>query len=366
MSATASREAVAWERLRRSGLVEPFSDPVAVAGAMIGVQSQFVPPAGLAIRHRLAQPFTAADLDRHLHERRDLLRLWGQRRTVHVYDTRDWPTMVAASRSLPSYRGRLVDLLGKTEEELEAALETIARLLEREGRMCRAEMLIAEPSLEPWFQYGTGMMMELVRRGTACHAGLEGGRSYFAWRETWRPDLDWKPPSASEAGAALARRYFRSYGPATASDFVFWTGARASDARAWIEEVRSELTEVAVEGETMYVAGPLDPAPPPRSSWPVLFVHRFDPMLLAHKDKRWIVDDEFYKAVWRKAGYVEASVLRKGRIVGTWGYERKGRKVGVWLTPFDRFTADVTRAAEPAAEGVADYLGLPLGGLHFR
>ena len=73
---------------------------------------------------------------------------------------------------------------------------------------------------------------------------------------------------------------------------------------------------------------------PRRAAWPLRLLHRFDPLLLAHKDKAWIVDPERYKAVWRKAGYVEAVILRRGRVAGTWGYERATRGTVVWLAPF--------------------------------
>ena len=360
MSASLGRDDVAWARLSRSGLIEPFASPVEVARRTAGVQSQFVPPAGLAIRHRLAEPFTADDLDRHLHAEKDLLRLWGQRRTVHVYDTRDWATIVVFSQSLPNYRERLVHLLDKTEAELDAALDAIVALLEREGRLCRADVVEAAPELKPWFKFGTGMMMDLVRRGTVCHAGLEGGRSYFAHRDAWLPELAWDPPTPDEAGAELARRYFDVFGPATAKDFVFWTGAKARDARRWIEAVRDEVDAYDVDGEEVLAVGPVEAAPP-RGSWPVLLVHRFDPILLAHKDKSWIVDDEHYKAVWRKAGYVEASVLRGGRISGTWAYEKKAKSVTVRVEPFGRIRRPERVAAERCAEGVAHYLGVPLG-----
>ena len=100
--------------------------------------------------------------------------------------------------------------------------------------------------------------------------------------------------------------------------------------------------------------------PPPRKEWPLTMLYRFDPLLLPHKDKSWIVADEKYKAVWRKAGYVEAVVLRHGRIAGTWRYDKKRSGLEVTVGLFGRIPAREAKALGWQAESVAAYFGLPL------
>jgi hypothetical protein len=356
---------VARTRLARSGLVEPFAAAADVARALIGVQSQFVPPAGLAIMNRLAEPFTDTDLDALLHERRSLLRLWGQRNTVHVYHVADWPTVVSASRAIPSYRQRLTDRLGRTDADLEQALDRMTSILAGVERASRSDLAQADPSLAPWLQWGNIPIIDLVRRGDACHAGVVGGRSYFAHRDVWLPDVEWVTPSTDDAAVSLARRYFATYGPATVHDFAFWLGARAGDARRWVRVLRDELVELDVDGE-LYLdlalsagVGPSRGAPAPDEP-PPLLLHRFDPLLLAHKNKSWIVDDAHYKAVWRKAGYVEAVVLEGGRIVGTWAYDRRATGIAVTLSPFGTLRRGTVTALKRRAERIAAYFDQPL------
>ena len=43
--------------------------------------------------------------------------------------------------------------------------------------------------------------------------------------------------------------------------------------------------------------------------WPVQLLYRFDPLLLAHKDKSCWLDMTFYKRVWQTAGHIEAFML---------------------------------------------------------
>lgn len=361
---------LAWERIRRSGLVEPFASPVEVARALIGVQSQFIVPAGLAIRNRSDARLTALGLDAHLQDRRELIRLWGQRKTVHIYDTEDWAVIVSACRAIPSYRDRLTDLLDRDEAELEAALGRVEQILKGVERACRADLVAADASLRPWLEYGNMLLVDLARRGLACHAATVGSQSYFAHRNVWLPDIEWNPPSIDEAGRDLARRYFRNYGPATVSDFAFWLGARAGDAKAWASALGEELLQVPADGETMLDwaggMGRVAPARPPRRDWPVRLLHRFDPMLLAYKNKGWLIDEERYKTVWRKAGYVEAVIFQAGRIAGTWGYKKKAGGIEIWLEPFTTPPKKTLAILEKEAAGVAAYFELPLVGIELR
>ena len=102
-------------------------------------------------------------------------------------------------------------------------------------------------------------------------------------------------------------------------------------------------------------------APPP-SRWPVRLLHRFDPLLLATKDKAWLIDAEHYKKVWRPSAHVDPALLVRGRIAGTWRYDRKGSGLRLTLRPFAPLTRPVTRALEQQAEELAGFLDLPLVG----
>jgi hypothetical protein len=66
-----------------------------------------------------------------------------------------------------------------------------------------------------------------------------------------------------EALAELTRRYFRSQGPATVGDFVWWSGLLTADAKRGLDIIRA-----CVEGYGRFVGEAASPsvAAPPRSS----------------------------------------------------------------------------------------------------
>jgi hypothetical protein len=65
---------------------------------------------------------------------------------------------------------------------------------------------------------------------------------------------------------------------------------------------------------------------------------------MAHADKRMFLREEDRKAVFRKAGQVEATVLIRGRVAGTWRMASKGRRLVVSVEPIRKISkADMGR-----------------------
>ena len=137
-----------------------------------------------------------------------------------------------------------------------------------------------------------------------------------------------------------------------------------TNGKRWIEAAGNRCVTVEVDGREHWCRredlDDIAVKPPPAARWPVRLLYRFDPMLLATRDKSWLIDDEHYKKVWRAAAHVEAVLLVRGRIAGIWRYDRKARGLVVRVSPFARLSATVSRAAEKRAAAVAAFLGLDL------
>jgi len=64
-----------------------------------------------------------------------------------------------------------------------------------------------------------------------------------------------------------------------------------------------------------------------------------------------------HQRVWAPSAQVEAVLLVRGRIVGTWRYERRGKTLRVRMQPFVTLTAVVRRKLTQEAERLAAFLG---------
>ncbi len=96
-----------------------------------------------------------------------------------------------------------------------------------------------------------------------------------------------KPLSRDDALARLTRRYFRSHGPATLQDFIWWSGLTTADARRGIEMADlPQSTQV-----------------PNRIENPCHLLPAFDEYFVAYKDRE---------------GGLGPTIIINGRAVGTW------------------------------------------------
>ena len=356
-----SVEQVRWFRLRRSGLATPFATPEAAAHLLTGVQAQIHPSAGLALHNRTTG-LTYARYERLVFEDRTLVKLWGQRGTLHVYAADDWPLVCAMLDGRKSWWGRTAERSNTYDayDELVGRVEVLLRERGVLGRTdLRASGLIEdEAHLSPW----GGIFADLVRRGYACHAARDG-EGLFAHRAIWRPDLAWNPPDSDTANIEVLRRYLRTFAPATVHDFAYWRGVPLEQARRWWAAIEPELAPVQVDGAELAVLRDdlddlLTPADALRGR--VHMLHRFEPLLLGHKEKRWIVPASHHKQVFRIAGHIEGVVLDAGCAVATWRYTRKARGLTITLEPFKKLPQRVRRAVEKQSQRVAAFFDLPL------
>ena len=363
-------EQIRWFRLRRSGLVEPFGTPEETAGALAGVQAQILSASMLALWNRSAAGAeTDTAVAARLFEARTLLRLWGQRHTLHLYDTR-------GLAGFPRGVRRPADVVGTGRRARPRRGDRGVSRGDRARSGLVAGTRDAQPEGTPGgghpdagravFSVGRGVRGVGADRRGACHARWDGGEARYAHRSHWLPELTWTPPTAAEANAELARRYFRGYGPATAADFAYWRGGAAGPAKVAVETLGGELMEVDSEGGRSLMcqedAERLFETPPERETWPVRMLGRFDPLLLAHRVKDWVVPAKYYDRVWRPAGHIEATVLEHGQAVAIWRYDRIGAgqlaiRVFLFRSPLPRHVGKEVRRQ---AKEVARFFGLKL------
>ena len=136
-----TEEQVLYFRARRGHLAGPGApSPVAAARAIIGAQSQQLPPAMLALSARCRGRPTAANIKAQLLATRRLVRTWGQRETLHLYDpATDWRVVVAArAQWAPGGRGGPMP----SEATLDKALAVIESA---GGPLSRSDLISVAP-----------------------------------------------------------------------------------------------------------------------------------------------------------------------------------------------------------------------------
>jgi hypothetical protein len=166
-----------------------------------------------------------------------------------------------------------------------------------------------------------------------CIAPNIGTEQTFVLLDEWVPDP--YRPDRQEALATIALRYFRSHGPSTRQDFAGWTGLTAAEARCGIAGAGDQLASVRVDGTEMYLdPALLDGMPATARMGGVLVLPGFDEYLLGYKDRSLMLAAEHKQAIIPGGnGVFQATVVRDGRVIGTWKRTLSKTRVQIAVRP---------------------------------
>ena len=116
-----------------------------------------------------------------------------------------------------------------------------------------------------------------------------------------------------EALAKLTRLYFRSHGPATLQDFVWWSGLSTADARRGLELTQRSLEKMTM-GEKIYWSIGSNESPG-RSSTTAHLLPVFDEYFVAYKDRESVFGSPDGRSTWDSLG---PAIVINGVAAGTW------------------------------------------------
>ncbi|MGH9278973.1 MAG: winged helix DNA-binding domain-containing protein [Acidimicrobiales bacterium] len=316
-------------RMRRQGLAGPLATDVVGAARAAGLQAQDLGASRLAVRAR-SRGLTLADVVRAVNEG-TVVRTWLMRGTLHLVPAEDVRWLVALFGPLLVRRDRRRRLqLGLDDDLCERALAALPDVLAG-GPLTRAE-LVHGLGLTLTGQAPAHLMAFAAASGVICRGPERGAEATYVLLDRWVP-----AGVAVDGGAVeLARRYFASFAPATADDFVAWSGLPAGPARA-AAEASGEPVPVTVEGEP---------------AWRLL--PAFDSYLVGYRSRAPALDPQYAARINAGGGWVHPAVVRNGRIVGTW--RLRDKTVAVEL--FGTRPRGARAALEEEAADVGRFLGL--------
>ena len=267
-----------------------------------------------------------------------VLRTWPMRGTLHLVDSRDarWLLESTGARSLRTTSKRW-EHLGLDATTANRAVELLGEALSGGGTLTRSQAheLFDKHGLQPGGQRGYHLLWYAATLGLTCVTTQVGKEPVFRLLAEWAPEQHEFP--GDQAWTELARRYFRSHGPAQLRDFAGWAGITATQARSGIRAVGDELSQVTVAGSKMWVTTHLlDTAGLGKlPDEPVWALPGFDEFVLGIKDRSLLADSDGLKAlVPGNNGVFRASLMSGGRIHGTWTKQVRSRALRVdvhWL-----------------------------------
>jgi hypothetical protein len=187
------------------------------------------------------------------------------------------------------------------------------------------------------------MHAELER--VICSGPRRGKQFTYALVAERAPDA--RRLQRDEALSELTRRYFRSHGPATVRDFVWWSGLPTADAKRGLEIVKARHEEV--DGRFYWSVGG---APASRARGRLVhLLPIYDEYLVAYRDRDavpHISSADEQPAGWR--GNFQHALVIGGQVAGTWRTTRNSAGLAVDVTAFRRLTKRERLAVDETAE----------------
>ncbi|HKG53566.1 MAG TPA: winged helix DNA-binding domain-containing protein [Anaerolineales bacterium] len=333
-----------------------FTQPSQVVAWLGAVQSQDYAGAKWALSLR-TNGLTDAAIEQAF-TNGEILRTHVMRPTWHFVTPQDirWLLALTAPRvlALLAYMDRQ---LGVEKTFIKQTNRILAKALKGGKQLTRAEIASV--------LQGNGIKTDGLRLGhIVMHAELDGiicsgarrGKQFtYALLEERAPQA--KTLERDAALAELTKRYFRSHGPATLKDFVWWSGLTMADARTGIDFVKSQVEREVIELQTYWFA----PSQPERQPSPTAFLlPNYDEYTVGYTDRSAIFDVSYTDKLGPRESILAQSTLIDGRVTGTWKRTIKKNEVVIELAPFSMLTADQNQTVIAATQQYGKFLGLPV------
>jgi hypothetical protein len=295
---------------------------------------------------------------------------------TYVVPACDYALALTLSQAFSGAEMKLAAKLGVTEKEIAKLCDAVLKSLEDgplEPEQIRAATGKASRSLgEEGKKKGltTTLPLALERlqnTGEIRRVPTNGRLDQQRYRYIlWKPNpLAKSKLSPEEAHVELARRYFRWIGPATISEFQWFSALGVKAARAAVEPLK--LTAIEGSSERLMFADEREAFQSfktPKATQYVL-ISPLDSMVLLRRDLSQLLSPEAAKQkVYADKGYCDMSgladlpsnaILRDGEIVGLWEYDPEAESIA-W-TSFTKPDAAMKEAVVRTEAFVHDHLG---------
>jgi hypothetical protein len=331
--------------------------PAEVVSRLGALQAQDYEGAKWSIAIRTQQN-SQTDVEKAIEER-SIVRTWPMRGTLHFIASDDvrWMLKLLTPRIVSGMAGRNRQL------ELDQSIfnksqDLLLRAMEGTKQLVRSEVysILEANGIVTSNQRGIHIINYLAQNQILCHGTHNQKQPTYVLLDDWIPKS--KELSIEEGHAEIAFRYFKSHGPATLQDFVWWTGLKITDARLALNSINQKLASENIEGNTYWFAPELRDTTTTTSTF---MLPGFDEFMLGYTNRTLMVDRlHLPKIVPGNNGMFMPTVVIDGKVEGLWKKEIKKDKVSVEITPFVELSSNKLKRIARASEKYASYLGKEL------
>jgi hypothetical protein len=231
----------------------------------------------------------------------------------------------------------------------------IERALEGNKHLTRDELMdvLENAGITAKNQRSTHLMFCAELDGIVCSGEIRNKEQTYALLRERVPEI--RKIDRDEALALLARKYFKSHGPASLQDFAWWSGLNQGDCRRAVEMIRSGLDSEKT-GETAYWFS-TDTTAVSQHTETVHLLPAFDEYLIAYRDRSASLVIEHTSKAVSDNGIFRPVIVINGLVKGLWKRAIKKDTVLIELSLFHPLNKKEMKGIEKAGERYGEFLG---------
>lgn len=292
-----------------------FISPKEIVGWMGAMQAQDYRMAKWAIGLRL--PGQSDSLIDHSFNKGEILRTHVLRPTWHFVSAEDiyWLLELSAPQMKRAMKSRDKQL-GLDEKIFMKSNSIIEKTLRGGKNLTRTELgiMLEQGRIPTNEQRLIHLMYYAELSGIICSGKMNGNNQTYALlaERVKQP----KQIHREEALAKLAERYFKSHGPATLEDFIWWAGLNITDASHGLEMIKKNFISETIKSKTYWFADSF--SMPAKSKLSLYLLPAFDEFIISYKDRTAVLPQEHQPKAFTNNGIFRPVILMNGQAIGLW------------------------------------------------
>ncbi|MGE5317466.1 MAG: winged helix DNA-binding domain-containing protein [Chloroflexota bacterium] len=340
---------------------QKFNSVKEIVSWMGAMQAQELNSVKWAIGVRLPG-LTEKDVDDSV-SKGEIIRTHLMRPTWHIVAAEDYLPILKLTEPLvrASLKSRRKQL-GLESSFFIQSNKALDRIL-RNGHMTREELMQELTPLLPSLDSSrmNHVLLEAELDGLICSGKIKNRQHSFALTEEWiSNDLRKLPFDRDEALALLARKYFKSHGPASVSDFNWWSGLSMGDCRKGIEIVKKDLSSEKIDSVTFWFDGEISEQVISKTKKSLFLLPAFDEFIISYKDRSAVLAYEHHEMTVSSNGIFRPVIVLDGQAIGLWN---KAVKRGILIPEIRWFIKPekkILKELDLAFANYAAFLGHPV------
>jgi hypothetical protein len=187
-----------------------------------------------------------------------------------------------------------------------------------------------------------------------CSGPLAGKKHTYALVDERVPPGDGF--DRDDALIELARRYLSSHGPATVTDFRWWSSLTTADIRQALEGLGRKVRRETIDGSTFWTL--TKDADPPARVRGAHLLQGYDELIVGYTESRFFGDPVGARAreTWRDRSLPTGVILLDGKVAGHWKRTVVKDTVKVEMLTYEEAEPRELRALESVGTRLAQFL----------